>query len=356
MVIVPWIFVSVTSPLCRNTNRMLHLIIPMKSRTMNVTEESFASLTALWKSPNRLDWNSIFVLPAWMQAWYQEFGGGDKPYFLNVKQDGETAGIAPLLIKGKTASLVGNADVCDYLDFIITPGLEKDFFNALLVDLKQRGIERLDLGAVRPDSTVMTSLVPGARKMGYEVSTRQEEVSVELALPDTYDKYLALLDGKQRHELARKFRNASAEGKLNYRIVSDRAGLNKTLDDFFKMFTESRHDKAVFLTTNMATYFRSLLDTMADIGLARIGVLDFDTVPVAMVLYFDYRDCIYLYNSGYDPRYESLSAGLLCKVMGIQAGIESGKKVFNFLKGNEIYKYRLGGKEVPLFRCGINIG
>ena len=328
----------------------------MNSRTSNVIEESFASLSALWKSPNRLDWNSIFVLPAWMEAWWQEFGGGEKPYLLNVIQGGETAGVAPLLIKGKTASLVGNADVCDYLDFIVTPGLEKDFFKTLLDDLKQRGVVQLDLGALRPDSTAMTSFVPLAREKGCDVSIKQEDVSVELELPDTYEKYLALLDGKQRHELNRKFRNAAAEGKLNYRIVSDKAELNKTLDDFFKMFTESRHDKAVFLTTNMVAYFRSLLDAMAGIGLARIGVLDLDTVPVAMVLYFDYRDCIYLYNSGYDPRYESLSAGLLCKVMGIQAGIESGKKVFNFLKGNEIYKYRLGGKEVPLYRCEINIG
>ena len=328
----------------------------MNSRTINVTEESFASLAALWKSPNRLDWNSIFVLPVWMQAWWQEFGRGSKPYFLNIKVGRETAGIAPLLIKDDTASLVGNADVCDYLDFIVVPGREKEFFNTLLADLKNRGIARLDLGAVRPDSTVMTSLVPLVREKGYAVGTKQEDVSVELELPDTYEKYLAKLDGKQRHELNRKFRNAAAEGKLNYRVVSETAKLNKTLDIFFKMFTESRHDKAAFLTTDMATYFRSLLDAMSGIGLARIGVLDLDNLPVAMVLYFDYRDCLYLYNSGYDPRYESLSAGLLCKVMGIQSGIESGKKVFNFLKGNEIYKYRLGGKEVPLYRCEINIG
>ena len=328
----------------------------MNSRTINVTEESFASLTALWKSRTRLDWNSVFSLPAWMQAWWQEFGQGEKPYFLNVKHGEETTGIAPLLIKGETAAFVGSADVCDYADFIVVPGLENDFFTILLNDLKKRGVEQLDLGALRQDSTVMTSLVPLAREKGYEVSIKPEDVSVELALPDTYDKYLAMLDGKQRHELNRKFRNASAEGKLNYRIVSDRAGLNKTLDDFFKMFTESRHDKAVFLTTNMATYFRSLLDAMSGIGIARIGVLDLDNAPVAMVLYFDYHDCIYLYNSGYDPRYESLSAGLLCKVMAIQASMESGKKVFNFLKGKEVYKYRLGGKDVPVYRCGINIG
>ena len=328
----------------------------MQSDTISITEESFAGLAAEWTRANQLNWNSIFVLPAWLQVWWKEFGSSGKPHLLAVRQGGQITGIAPLLLSEGKASFLGNADVCDYLDFIIAPGHEKDFFNTLLDYLTRKGIPQLDLGAVRPESTVLTSLVPLAREKGCEVSTKQEDVSVELELPDTFDKYLTLLDGKQRHELNRKFRNASAEGKLNYRIVSDRAGLNKTLDDFFKMFTESRHDKAVFLTTNMATYFRSLLDAMAGIGLARIGVLDLDNAPVAMVLYFDYRDCIYLYNSGYDPRYESLSAGLLCKVMGIQASIESGKKVFNFLKGNEIYKYRLGGKEIPLSRCRITIG
>jgi CelD/BcsL family acetyltransferase involved in cellulose biosynthesis len=335
---------------------MIEFYLLMKSRTAPVVEESFASLETLWKDSNNLDWSSIFVLPLWLQTWWREFGGGDRPYLLNVKPDGETAGIAPLLIKDQTASFLGNIDVCDYQDFIIVPGRENDFIKVLIEDLKGRGVKQLDLGAVRPDSTVVGSLLPIARELGYKAESRQEDVSIELDLPDTYEKYLALLDGKQRHELNRKFRNAAAEGKLSYRTVSSRPELDNTLEGFFKMFTESRHDKALFLTTNMASYFRSLVDAMADIGLARFGVLDLDNVPVAMILYFDYRDNMYLYNSGYDPRYESLSAGLLCKVMGIQEGIASRKKVFNFLKGNEIYKYRLGGKEVPLYRCTVHIG
>jgi len=45
--------------------------------------------------------------------------------------------------------------------------------------------------------------------------------------------------------------------------------------------------------------------------------------------------------------------GLLCKVLCIKDSIERGKKRFDFLKGQEAYKYRLGGREVPISNCQI---
>jgi len=63
----------------------------------------------------------------------------------------------------------------------------------------------------------------------------------------------------------------------------------------------------------------------------------------------------YLYNSGYDPRFRSLSAGLLCKVFSIQDSIQRGRKKYDFLKGAETYKYRLRGKSVPLYRCLVEL-
>lgn len=327
----------------------------MQSDTISITEEGFAGLAAEWTNPNRLNWNSIFVLPAWLQVWWQEFGSGDKPHLLAVRQGGQITGLAPLLLKEGKASFLGSSDVCDYLDFIVAPGRENDFFNTLLHYLTRKGITQFDLGAVRPDSTVLTALVPLARKKGYAVRLQPEDVSVELDLPATWEEYLAILDTRQRHELKRKMRGASAEAKLDYRIVSDRTSVNQAVDTFFKMFTGSRHDKAAFLTSRMEAYFRSLVDAMAQVGLARFGILELDNVPAAMIIYFDYNDCVYLYNSGYDPRYESLSVGLLCKTLGIKASIEAGRKKFDFLKGNEPYKYHLGGKEVPLSRCHITI-
>lgn len=209
--------------------------------------------------------------------------------------------------------------------------------------------------AVRPDSTVMTQLVPLAQKLGYEVITTPEAVSLEMDLPSTWKEYLELLDSKQRHEIRRKLRRLSETGKVDYHFVDDPSAVPDLINTFFKMFAESRQDKAAFLTARMEQFFRSLVETMARAGLLRLGVLQVDARIMAMIMCFDYQDCLYLYNSGFDREYDFLSVGLLSKVLAIKDSIQRGRKKFDFLKGAEPYKYQLGGKEVPLYRCRISI-
>ena len=327
-----------------------------KRMSYTITQESFDRLVSYWADPSqRLDWNSIFVLPIWLKVWWQEFGSGAELYLGTVREGEKIIGIAPLLLSEGKASIIGSANVCDYLDFVVAPGMERDFFGVLLDDLKDKGINHLDLGPLRPDSTVLTHLVGIAQNQGYEVLRHSEDVSLELDLPSTWEEYLATLTGKQRHEVRRKLRRLSQEGKVDYYTVKDSAAVNNAMGTFLKMFSESRRDKATFLTTQMESFFRSLADAMAKAGLLRLGILELDLMPVAMILYFDYNNCVYLYNSGYAPQYDSLSVGLLCKVLSIQESIQEGKKRFDFLKGDETYKYQLGGREVPLSRCQIII-
>ncbi|MHB8104800.1 MAG: GNAT family N-acetyltransferase [Dehalococcoidales bacterium] len=306
-------------------------------------------------SKQTLNWSSPFILPEWMQVWWQVFGKDAKPNIRVIKQGDKVIGIAPLMLKDGTASFIGNTDVCDYQDFIIVPGMERDFFNALLDDLKQNGIKQLDLKHVRPDSTVLTSLAPLAESRNCKITKEQEAVSFEMNLPSSFEAYLESLSTKQRHEVRRKMRRLTEEGKIEYRFIEKGEKLNATVETFFKLFVESREDKAAFLTEQMKEYFKLLVDKMSDIGLLKLGVLELDEKPIAEIMCFDYNDCIYLYNSGYDPKYVSLSAGLLSKVYAIKEGIEKGKKRFDFLKGAEPYKGHLGGKEVPLSRCQINV-
>lgn len=321
-----------------------------------IKNESFDSLAACWASPShRLKWNSPFVLPAWLKVWWQELGAGAELCLSTVRQGEKVIGVVPLLVRKGKASLIGSADVCDYLDFVITPGRERDFFDVLLDDLRERGVNHLDLRPLRPDSTVLTNLVPLAQNRGYEVLCHSEDVSFELDLPSTWDEYLALLTAKQRHEVRRKLRRLSEAGKVDYHFVKDSVAVHDAMDTFLKMFTESRTDKASFLTVQMESFLRSLADNMAEAGLLRLGILELDMLPAAMVMCFDYNDCMYLYNSAYNPQYNSLSAGLLCKVLCIKESIQKAKKRFDFLKGDEAYKYHLGGGEITLYNCQITI-
>jgi len=255
----------------------------------------------------------------------------------------------------KTASIIGSADVCDYLDFVVAPEREREFFTVLLDDLRQKGINRLDLRHVRPDSTVLTALVAIAREREYDVLSNLEEVSLELDLPSTWEEYLATLIGKQRHELRRKLRRLQKAGNIDYHFVEDSAAVHDIMDTFLKLFSKSRKEKAAFMTAPMESFFRSLAGTMAEAKLLRFSILELDTLPVAMDMCFDYNDSVYLYNSGYDPKYNSLSVGLLSKALLIKDSIHRGRKRFDFLKGRETYKYHLGGREVPLYSCQIII-
>jgi CelD/BcsL family acetyltransferase involved in cellulose biosynthesis len=324
--------------------------------TYATVADDLDGLDSYWHSSGLdLEWPSIFVLPPWLKAWWRVFGSGEEVYLRTVRQDGNIIGIAPMRKKGDAALFIGDVDVCDYLDFIVVPGREADFFSVLAGGLESDGIRQLDLKYVRPDSFTMRGLVPLARERGYKVVITPEDVSVEMDLPVGWEEYLESLSAKQRHEVKRKMRRLGESGDIKYCIIGDKAPPGDTLGTFFQMFIESRRDKAAFLTERREAFFRTLAATTAEAGLLRLGVLELDGKRVAQIICFDYNNCIYLYNSGYDPDYVSLSAGLISKVLAIKDSIEKGKRKFDFLKGRETYKYRLGGKEVPLYRCLVTL-
>jgi CelD/BcsL family acetyltransferase involved in cellulose biosynthesis len=298
----------------------------------------------------------VFVLPGWLRVWWQSFGGGSELFLRTVRQGDEIIGIAPLFIRDKTASLIGSADVCDYLDFVPAHGREEEFFGVLLDDLIRQGVSHLDLGPLRPDSTVLNYLVAIARSRNYPVLCREEGISVELDLPATWDEYLALLATKQRHEVQRKLRRLDGAGNITYRCLEvSPPQVDGFMDDFLRLFALSREEKAEFMTPRREPFFRSLAAAMAEAKLLRFGVLELNAVTVAMIMGFDYSDTMYLYNSAFDPDYRNLSVGLLSKVLCIKASIERGRRRWDFLKGGEPYKYHLGGSEIPLYQCEIRI-
>jgi len=321
-----------------------------------LTVENFDSLASYRANlSHSLRWNLPFVLPLWLKVWWQEFGAEAELYLSTVRQREKVIGIAPLLVREGRASLIGSVDVCDYLDFVVAPGRETDFFNALLDDLRQKGINHLDLRPLRPDSTVLNSLVGIAQNRGGEVVYHDEGVSVELDLPATWDEYLATLTKKQRHEVRRKLRRLWEAGNVDHHCFEVSQKVGDSMDTFLKLFSLSRGEKANFMTPKMESFFRSLAEAMAEIGLLRFGVIELDTQPAAMTVGFDYQDSHYLYNSAYDPQYNSLSVGVLCKVLCIKESIQQGRKKFDFLRGGEPYKYHIGGKEIPLYNCQITI-
>lgn len=316
------------------------------------TLENFDSLRADWqKLDHESKIGSIFSSPSWSKAWWEQFGAETKLCLGAVRHEGRILGIAPLLVRGKVAAFIGSKDVCDYLDFVVAPGKETFFFDAVLDSLAGAGITEFDMAPLKPDSVALTFLSTIAPMHGWQVKCMQDDVSVILDLPATWEEYLQLLDTKQRHELKRKLRRLSEEGETNYRITTE--GNTSDFDVFLRLFRSYREDKADFLTPKMESFFRSVASIMAEQRLLRLGILEVGGTPVAATLCFDNKDDVYLYNSGYDLAYSGLSVGLISKALCIKDSIERGKKKFDFLKGGEDYKYHLGGHDIPLYSCSF---
>ena len=272
-----------------------------------------------------------------------------------MRSGGEILGIAPLYVQGEDARLMGSEDVCDYLDCAVAPGKGPECFHALLGFLREEGVVSLNLGPVRSDSTVLTDLVPVAKQLGCEVFCMQEEVTVERDLPATWNEFLRSLSGKERHEIRRKLRRLRAAGALTFRVIEGQDEVGEATEIFLALFSRNRAEKAAFMTERMASFFRALAQAMAGEGMLRLTVLELDSVPAAAVMCFDYRSTVYLYNNGYDEQFSFLSVGLLSKVFTLRDGIQRSRGKYEFLKGAELYKFQLGGRPVPLYRCRVRL-
>ncbi|AKG53914.1 cellulose biosynthesis protein [Dehalogenimonas sp. WBC-2] len=295
-----------------------------------------------------------FMLPRWLESWWNNFREEDQLFLHSVTEENELVGILPFRLKGDTAYFIGSANVCDYMDFIIRKGQETQFFSFILDNIRSSGITALELESLRPDSSVLKFLLPLAKQRGLPVEVQDTDVTLEMSLADDWEQYLATLSTHQRHEVKRKERRLAEAGNLVFDINKP-SNIDLELKTLIQQIRISRQDKAAFMTEAMEKFFNDLAKSLDEAGILRIGKLMLEGETVASIMCFDYNNTRYLYNSGYDPSQTNLSVGLLSKVYSIKDAIEQQMHTYDFLKGAEVYKYHLGGREMPVSRCRIEL-
>ena len=155
-----------------------------------------------------------------------------------------------------------------------------------------------------------------------------------MALPDSAESWLASLRKKERHEVRRKRRRYEAEFGP---IVVRSAGM-EGFDRFVALHRTAPGDKGAFMTERMQGFFASLITESG----ARIHELVSNDSVVAAAFGFETDDAYYYYNSAYDTDAAHASPGIVLLAAMIERQIERRAEIFDFLKGAESYKYRLG--------------
>jgi CelD/BcsL family acetyltransferase involved in cellulose biosynthesis len=251
--------------------------------------------------------------------------------------------------------LVGGSEVSDYLDIIAPAHVHQQAWATTFDFLdQQQDWQILDLRSLPAASPSISTVMELARARGWDCHQAREDVCPVIDLPATWDEYLVTqLDKKKRHELRRKIRKAGREVEVHWYLVEP-INLDAGLQIFFELHRASDPEKDVFMTERMQGFFRDVATVAGNNGWLRLAVLRFDGHAVASYLCFDYRGDRLMYNSGFDvSTYGHLSPGIVLAGYLIDDAIERGLHRFDFLQGDERYKYDLGAQDTEVLRLLI---
>ena len=304
--------------------------------------------------------DNVFLSWEWQSTWWQHFGNDRLCLITFRDENGKLVGLAPLYWENvsdgtRSLSQIG-CEVSDYLDIIAAQGREVDVYAALLDALQSRELAEwsvvnlCNLPAASPTNTLLKTM---AEDRGYKTDWRKQVVSPVLELPATWDEYLETLDKKQRHELRRKIRRIEPAITRWYSIDSVDA-LDLAIADFIELHKKSRPDKIEFMNAAMQKFFRDIAGRLLETKCLQLSFLEIDGVRAAAIMNFIYKDQVLVYNSGYDPeKFGQFSPGVILFVRTIQDAIEAKRRVLDFLRGDEEYKYRFGAKDTLLYEMHI---
>ena len=216
------------------------------------------------------------------------------------------------------------------------------------VDLLADRFRRLQSGRrFRFDSLPATSarvFSTALDRAGVAHRTVPHTAAALLELPGSFDDYLMSIGKKERHETRRKRRRFAAALGPPRIVTLEEAG--PALEDFFRLHRRSRGSKGSFMTDRMAGMFADLL---GGAGWRLDALYGDEPRLVAAVIGYADRSGYYLYNSAYDPDLGHASPGVVLLSELIRMAIGNGWEVFDFLKGEETYKLRMGARRRPLF-------
>lgn len=302
---------------------------------------------------------SPFLSPRFLLPWYRALGRGCDVRVARWASDaGPDEGLLFLCRCTEGGwGFLGGEQVSDYLDALVAPGREEEFWREFL----ERGLPALGGGPLRlpglVEGTPALSLLPSiCRDLGLSCSVEEIDRAPFVSLPGSFEVYLERLPKKERHELRRKMRRAGELlPDLAYRVTRTPEELSNDLPSFVELHRKSHPAKEAFMDEAMTVFFRDVAEGFLASGRLRLAFLSSRGMDVASLFQFRTDGALLLYNSGYDPGHRAANPGLVLIARSIGQAIDEGCAEYDFLRGTERYKYDLGGVDRAVYRLTVSV-
>lgn len=294
----------------------------------------------LWDKAAKRDVMQVpFFTHQWHTDWNTVFRSFE-PLYLIVDNDI----VAPFVKNGTTAEFSGGGEIADYLDIIGPNEKKSSAWPHIISYLKSLNVTSLNLRNVPESSPTLDFF-----KSFPSTTVTKEDTTPKFLLASSWDVYIESLDRKYRHELERKIRKFERENPSAHIVESDKSEVDVTT---LLELMQKDEAKREFLTEEMKRFFRTIVTSFVDsISLLFVVV---DNNKIAATLSFIQNQNSYLYNSGFDKEHYP-NASFYLKAMTIKKSFEKGIREYNFLQGNERYKYELGGQDFFVYTINASL-
>jgi CelD/BcsL family acetyltransferase involved in cellulose biosynthesis len=300
---------------------------------------------------------NIFLTHDWLATWWRHYGNGNRIYILAVYEAKELIGLAPLMIQERRLAgfpvlrriaFLGTG-VSDRLDILLAKGQERAILAAIISHLQHERWNVVDLEEISEQSVTTKLLPPLAEALGIRVEVSVQSVCPVIELCSDAESYLTSLNRKIRKNLSYYQRRIMKERAVSVDSVTG-PQLDRDLQAFFQIYRKSLSGRAgtrKLVGDKFEVFRKEVAMRFAQQDRVHLTLLHVDGHAVAGELNFVYRGTYYAYNGCHDPDWNQESVGTVLQWEVIRQAIAAGCHEYDFLRGEERYKYRWGAKPRP---------
>lgn len=290
---------------------------------------------------------NAFLSPEWFRCWWRHYGEGATP-FVTVARDagGGLRGLMPLLLPGsgrpRVCRLAG-ANLGDHFHPLARIEDEVEVAAAAGEALRDApapwsviALDKVELE--RPWLEALTEST-GARTRSF-VRAPAPLPRIDLTRHPDWDAYLASRSSNLRQQVRRFERRLDKEHDVNLRRTRTPAELEADMGTLFDLH-DRRFEGQTSLSSETARAFHSEFAAAAlDRDWLRLWLLEVDGEAIAAWYGWRLGGRYAYYNSGFDPERSQQRPGLVLIAGVIRSALEEGAEEFDFLLGDESYKFR----------------